>query len=495
MSQLFIELQSKLDKAAALSAALNLLQWDTETLAPEAASEQTAKIVGILSDEYLQTLLNPETKKLLEQLEGKEEYDRLTLDQKAILRQLRRNFDQMENIPPNEYAAFNELTTKSSLAWAKAREKNDFDAFAPMLEKVIEYKKTFASYGRKDNENLYNVLLRDYEPCMLVEDLDKFFDYLKKELVPLIKKVSEREKPDNDFVSKYYAPEKQKEFCKFITKYIGFEPSVGVIAESAHPFTTNLHNKDVRLTNHYNEHDLLGAIFSAIHEGGHAIYEMDISDDLTLTLAGAGASMAFHESQSRFYENYLGKSKEFWDPIYGKLLELYPEQLTDISLDQYMDAVNAVEPGLIRIDADELTYPMHIIVRYELEKMIFNDEITIDELPKAWNEKYKEYLGVEPDADGKGVLQDTHWAWGNFGYFPSYAVGSAIAAQLYYTMLDKFDLKEKLLNSDLAFIQNYLREQIHQYGMTYDMNELLERVTGETFNPTYYVRYLKEKFE
>lgn len=495
MSQLFNKLQSKLDKAAALSAALNLLQWDTETLAPEEASDQTAKIVGILSDEYLQTLLCPDNKILMEQLEEKEEYDRLTTDQKAVLRQLRRNFDQMENIPSREYADFHELATKSSLTWAKARKNNDFDTFAPLLGKVIEYKKMFASYGRKGDENLYNVLLRDYEPCMLVKDLDQFFEYLKKELVPLIKKVTEREKPDNRFVFKFYDIEKQKEFCKFITKYIGLEPSVSVIAESAHPFTTNLHNKDVRITNHYNDHDLLGAIFSAIHEGGHAIYEMNISDALTLTLAGTGASMAFHESQSRFYENYLGKSKAFWEPIYGKLQELFPEQLSSITLDQFMDAVNVVEPGLIRIDADELTYPMHIIVRYELEKMIFNDEITIEELPKAWNEKYKEYLGVEPDSDSKGVLQDTHWAWGDFGYFPSYAVGSAIAAQLYYTMKKQFDLDETLRNSDMQSIKNYLGEQIHQYGMTYDMNELLERVTGETFNPTYYVRYLKEKFE
>ncbi len=496
MSHLYEQLRPNLDKLAAINNTLELYHWDMETLAPEKAEEQTGKIVGILSNEFYDTLLDSETQRLLNELEKPEAQEKLSKEEKGILRQLRINYDRIKCIPAKEYVDYHELTLRSSIAWAKARKNNDFASFAPMLKKVIEYKKNFAAYQKKEGENPYDILLAEYEPCLKTEDLDKFFDYLKKELIPLIKKVTkEHEKIDDDFVFQEFDIEKQKEFCRFLLEYIGFDFSKGVVGESAHPFTINLHNKDVRVTNHFTKNGLIGAIFSAIHEGGHAIYEMGVSDKLTLTIAGTGASMAMHESQSRFYENNVGRSREFWEPIYGKLVDTFKEQFKNVSLDKYMEGINKVKPGLIRIDADELTYPLHIIIRYELEKMLFNDEITVEELPEAWNKKCEEYLGIRPETDSEGVLQDTHWACGDFGYFPSYAVGSAIAAEIYYHLLAKEQLKNKLINGNLKAVKEILRDQIHQYGMMYDINELLFHMTKEKFNPSYYVRYLKEKFE
>ncbi len=502
MSKLFDELKPMLDRSAALTAALALFEWDAETLAPEEAADNTGKIIGILSDDYFHSLINPEVKQLLEKLEEPEENETLTIEQKAIVRELRRIYKQLDGIPGKEYSEFCELANKSTSVWAKARENNDFSSFEPYLEKIVAYKKKFAGYRlseeeKKSNPNaIYDTLLKEFEPSLSTKELDEFFELIKRELVPLIKQVAEKQDEiDDAFNYEHYDIDKQREFCDFISEYVGFEKGKGVIAESAHPFTTNFHNKDVRITNHYYENNLISAIFSAIHESGHAIYEFQIRDDLTLTLVGAGASMAMHESQSRFYENIIGKSKNFWIPIYDKLVELFPEQLTDVSLDQFVKAINKSFPDYIRTEADELTYPMHILIRYELEKALFADEITVKELPKEWKKKYNEYLGLAEDTDTKGVLQDTHWSSGDFGYFPSYAIGSGVAAQLYFFMKTQMDFDKLLRDGDLETIKKYLGEHIHQYGMIYNMNELLERVTGEAFNPEYYVRYLKEKYQ
>lgn len=496
MNPVFEQLKEKLDKCNALQTALTLLQWDIETLAPAHAADQTGKVVGILSDEYFQALINPEVKGLLVQLEQKEQKETLSEVEQAIVRELRRTYDQLETIPRKEYSEFSELTLKSSVIWAKARDEDDFDAFAPFLEEIIGYKRRFAEYRKKDEETLYDILLSDYEPSLSTKDLDEFFSVLKKELVPLIHKVTEKQHTiDKSFNELSYEIDKQKEICDFITDYLGFDKKRGVVAESAHPFTTNLHNKDVRITNHFYENDIISAISSIIHEAGHGIYEMNISDEITQTIVGVGATMAVHESQSRFYENIIGRSEAFWEPIYPELVAKFPEQLGEVSLEVFIKGMNKAVPSLIRVDADELTYPMHIMIRYELEQMLINGEISVAELPAKWNEKYEEYLGVTPYNNAVGVLQDTHWSWGDFGYFASYAVGSAIAAQIYYHMRACMDFDGLLRSGTIQVINDYLSKHIHSHGKVYDMNELLQRMTGETFHPEYYIRYLKEKYE
>lgn len=267
-----------------------------------------------------------------------------------------------------------------------------------------------------------------------------------------------------------------------------------IIKESEHPFTTNFHNKDVRITTHYYENNLESAIFSTIHESGHAIYEMNIADEITMTPIGTGASMGMHESQSRFYENVIGRSPQFWKSIYPKLQETFPQQLNEISFEKFIEGINRVETSLIRTEADELTYALHIMVRYELEKKMFEEDIDFQKLPELWNQLYQEYLGVTPPNDSEGILQDIHWAGGDFGYFPSYAIGSAVAAQIYAYMQKHTAIDEWIETGNFEALKNYLRDHLHQYGAIYNTNELLLQLTQETFNPQYYIDYLKNKY-
>ena len=327
-----------------------------------------------------------------------------------------------------------------------------------------------------------------------MENLDRFFGILKEELVPFLKQVTESKKIiDDGFLTGDYPEEKQEKLGRFLAGYVGFDFDKGVMAVSAHPFTTNLHNKDVRITTHYTDR-VDSSLFSVIHEAGHGIYELGIRDDLTLTPVGQGASMGMHESQSRFFENIIGRSPAFWAPIYGKVREMFPEQMGNVDLDQFVEAVNKVEPGLIRTEADELTYSLHVLIRYEIEKQLIEEDLDVEMLPQLWADKYEEYLGVRPENPAQGVLQDIHWSQGSFGYFPSYALGSAFGAQLYYHMKQEMDFEGLLEQGKVDVIREYLRENIHQYGKLKDSRTILKDVTGEDFDPKYYVRYLKEKY-
>lgn len=495
MSREWNELQEYLDKNMALSEALVLFEWDNETLAPEMGVELTSKAMGILSDEQFKSVINPQVKKLLEQLERQKENGLLDDTKSAIIWQLRRTYDQLESIPSKEFKEYSEFKAVAPSIWSKAKKANDFAIYEPVLQKMIGYKKQFAGYRVKNQELPYDILLDDYEEGVTTRFLDTFFARIKEEIVPLLKEVVKRnDSIDKSYNGRIYPIKAQKAFCRWISEYIGFDYAKGILAESAHPFTTNLHNKDVRITTHYLENNIESAIFSVIHEAGHGIYEMGIADELTQTLAGVAPSMGMHESQSRFFENVVGKSYEFWKPIYGKLQETFSEQLADVTLENFIRGINKVEPGLIRTEADELTYSLHVMVRYEVEKLIFQGEVKLEELPLIWNEKYKEYLGLTPLTDTEGILQDIHWACGDFGYFPSYAIGNAVAAQLYYHMKQAIPFEESLLQGNMEPIVTFLREQIHQHGAKKNMNELLLEIMGEELNPDYYIRYLKEKY-
>ena len=322
--------------------------------------------------------------------------------------------------------------------------------------------------------------------------LDPFFAEARERIVPLLQRRAEKGIVPP---KKYPCPaDRQRAFCKWLAGYVGFDFSRGVIGETEHPFTTNLHNRDVRIAIHYYEEDALSAIFSTIHETGHAIYEQQIADDRTLTPIGSGTSMGMHESQSRFFENNLGRSRAFWSAIYEKLQKMLPETFGGVPLDEFMSAVNAVQPSLIRTEADELTYTLHILIRYELEKALFAGELAVADLPAAWNAKYREVLGVEPANDAEGVLQDTHWASGLWGYFPSYAIGSAVAAQLEAYLRRTEDLDGMLRSGSLGSVRAFLREHIHRFGGEKTTGELLLETTGEGFSPRFYFEYLERKY-
>lgn len=492
MNQSFEKLQNQLEKAMALQTAMVLFEWDNETAAPKEAAERTAAVIGSLSSQYLDIMTGEKLKTALKECSG--QMSEMTEVEQAIVRETEEEVEKLERIPADEYRSFAELTARATGIWADAREKKDFSLFAPVLKEIVDYQKRFASYQAKEGQKLYDVMLDNYEKDFGMKELDEFFRVVKEGIVPLLKESAKRsEQIDDSFLSAGYTEEQQEKAARFLAEYVGFDFDRGILAVSAHPFTTNLHNKDVRITTHYLDR-IDSSIYSVIHESGHAVYELGIRDDLTQTPAGQGASMGMHESQSRFFENIMGRNRNFWVPIYGNMQEIFGSPLKEVSLDDFLAAVNKTIPGLIRTEADELSYCLHVLVRYEIEKLMIEENAEIDSLPELWNDKYEEYLGIRPKDDGEGILQDIHWSQGSFGYFPSYALGNAFGAQLYYRMKQEMDFDGLLREGRADVIREYLREHIHQYGKLKTSRQLLKDATGEDFNPAYYVEYLTERY-
>ena len=489
-SDTFCRLSDYLERAMALKTALILMEWDNETLAPEEAGSRTSRMQGALSAAYQALMTSDELMGLLQACHQED----LSENERATVREALEEREQLMCIPPEEYRAYQELVAESTRIWTKARENQDFEAFASTLEQIISYQKKFASYRAKNGQKLYDVMLDTYEKGFNMEKLDEFFGMLKAELVPFLQQVLESpvEIPD-DFLAGDYPEEKQRELAKYLAEYVGFDFKKGVLSESAPPFTTNLHNRDVRITTH-NDNRVDSSNFSVIHEAGHGIYELGVADELSQTLAGQGASMGMHESQSRFFENIIGRNEVFWGPLYEHLQNCFPQQLKGIGRGNFVRAINKVTRGLIRKSADELTYSLHVLVRYELEKQLIEEDLDVRKLPQLWADKYEEYLGIRPEHDAEGVLQDIHWSQGSFGYFPSYALGSAFAAQMYFHMRKQMDFEGLLKAGKISVIREYLREQIHRYGKVRTSRQLLKDMTGEDFNPNYYIAYLKEKY-
>lgn len=492
MNQSFEKLQNQLEKAMALQTAIVLFEWDNETAAPKEAAERTAAVIGSLSSQYLDIMTGEKLKTALKECSG--QMSEMTEVEQAIVRETEEEVEKLERIPADEYRSFAELTARATGIWADAREKKDFSLFAPVLKEIVDYQKRFASYQAKEGQKLYDVMLDNYEKDFGMKELDEFFRVVKEGIVPLLKESAKRsEQIDDSFLSAGYTEEQQEKAARFLAEYVGFDFDRGILAVSAHPFTTNLHNKDVRITTHYLDR-IDSSIYSVIHESGHAVYELGIRDDLTQTPAGQGASMGMHESQSRFFENIMGRNRNFWVPIYGNMQEIFGSPLKEVSLDDFLAAVNKTIPGLIRTEADELSYCLHVLVRYEIEKLMIEENAEIDSLPELWNDKYEEYLGIRPKDDGEGILQDIHWSQGSFGYFPSYALGNAFGAQLYHRMKQEMDFDGLLREGRADVIREYLREHIHQYGKLKTSRQLLKDATGEDFNPAYYVEYLTERY-
>lgn len=491
MSETFEKLSGYLEKAMAIQASMVLFEWDNETLAPKEAAPYTSKVIGSLSEQYMEIMTSEDVKKLVEAC-GKE--SGLTESEEAIVREAAEEIEKLECIPPQEYREFAELTSKATRVWAEAKKEKNFKKYAPILKEIVDYQKKFASYRAKEGQKLYDVMLDSYEKGFDMKNLDQFFEELKTNIVPMLHDAAERSREvDDSFLTAEYSVQAQEEVAHFLAEYVGLDFDRGVLAVSAHPFTTNLHNHDVRITTHYGD-KIDSSIFSVIHETGHALYELGIRDDLTQTLVGQGASMGMHECQSRFFENIIGRNKAFWEPIYDTVADMFGVPLKSVSLDAFISAVNKTIPGLIRTEADELSYALHVLVRYEIEKMIIEDNVDIEKLPEIWNKKYEEYLGVRPENDAEGILQDIHWSQGSFGYFPSYALGSAFGAQIYHTMKQEMDVEELLREGKLEEIRKYLRERIHQYGKLKNSRQILKDVTGEDFSPKYYIEYLRGKY-
>ncbi len=479
------------EKESVLNNLLALIYWDGVTGAPEAGIEMRAKTSEIVSKDVYEVLTSKELSEYADIIiENKDKVESINY---ILAVDIKKEQKKLTKISKEEYGEFVSLCSKSEFAWEQAKEEDNYELFYPYLEKIVKMQKKFIE-ARGYNKHPYNTLLDDYEPDMTVEKLDSFFAILKEELVPFAKKICKANIMKSKLGSVKIPVEKQKEFNEFILNHIGYNFKAGMVKESEHPFTIGFGPSDVRITTHYYEENFLSAIYSTIHEAGHAIYEQNIEKSLEGTRMATGSSMGIHESQSRLFENIFGRSREFWKPIYSKLKETTEGKLDEISEEDFYKEINNVRFSEIRIEADELTYTLHIMVRYEIEKGLFDGSLDIKKLPEIWNEKYKEYFGIVPENYSKGVLQDSHWAGGLFGYFPSYAIGNAYSLQILNQMNKDIDVSSVIAKGDFKIINSWLKEKIHKYGKTKTAEEIIKNIAGEELNPKYYIEYLKNKF-
>lgn len=474
--------------------ALAVIYWDLRTGAPRKGMDIRSEVIGTLSSEMFRLSTSQELGQLLTELASEHNWEQLDELNRRLVQETRKEYDRSVKIPPELYQRYVVLTAQAENNWELCKQNNDYASFQPYLEQIIELTNQMIDlWGVK--ETRYDTLLDQYEPGMTVQQLDQIFGELRDELVPLAEQIaSSPHQPRTDFLEGQFDITAQKEYSLFILQQMGFDFEAGRLDESVHPFATGLNPHDVRITTRYLADDVTSALFGTIHEGGHALYEQNISEQLVGTTLCTGTSMGIHESQSRFWENVIGRSRPFWNRYYRDLQQCFP-QLAEIDVDTFYRGNNTVKPSLIRIEADELTYNLHIIIRYEIEKMIFNEGLQAKDLPRVWNEKYKQYLGIEPSSDAEGVLQDVHWSGGAFGYFPSYSLGNMYAAQFMNTLQQQMpDIWQKVEAGELHPIKDWLAERIYQYGRLKSPSELVEQITNEPLNPAYLAQYLKEKY-
>ena len=477
-------------KIQAYTLVLSTTNFDRLTVAPKDGSSYRNEMLSIVQGELFALETDP---KFVETVLYLADQDL----GKVMNRDLFLAKKQLENIlkfSKEEIMEFAYAQMEANDAWYDAKMKDDYSIFKDHLLKLIALSKKQCQ-KRDPKKDPYDLLLDDYEEGMDKKKYDQFFSLIRKELLPLIKKIDRKKGYiDDSFLYLYYPAEKQALFMKDIMDYLGFSPSWGYMGLTEHPFTNGFSRNDVRVTTAYDEHNISAAIFSLIHECGHAFYEHQTDPKFDDLIYIRYMSSGMHESQSRFFENYLARRKSFFKLLYPKLQEYFPENLKDVSLDDFIRAVNVSKCSLIRTESDELTYPVHILIRYELEKMIFADKADLEHMDESWDEKYEKYLGVKAEKASDGILQDIHWSDASFGYFPTYALGSAIGAQLIHQMEKDLDVDDLLEKGKFRKITEYLKKNVQHYAALYTFDEILKMATGENFDPHYYIDYLKEKY-
>ncbi len=479
-------------KQGALNHAMGVLNYDAETAMPPLGAQGMAKTMGILGEESYKLTVNDELRELIATLGAKlDELDPVT---RREVEEQKEALEKMERVPMEEYTEFVMEQSAAAACWRKTKDDNDFATFLPHLEKLVAFMKRYAGYI-KPELSTYNALLDEFERGLSTETLDVYFANVREALVPVIKAIGERGvQPDMTTFEGFFPIADQRRLSDEIVKVLTIDRNSCSLGEVQHPFTTYFNKHDVRLTTHYYENDVLSSMYSVAHEGGHSLYELHTGDELIGSPLASGASMGLHESQSRFFENIICRSEEFTAFFLPKMQEIFPAQLSGVTAAELYRAVNRSTPSLIRTEADELTYSLHIMVRYELEKQLFAGTLAPRDLPEAWNALYQEYLGVTVPDDKHGVLQDSHWSGGMFGYFPSYSIGSAYAAQMYANMEKELDVRALVARGELAPIIAWLTERIYRFGMLKKPNELVELACGGAFDPKYYTDYLTKKF-
>jgi carboxypeptidase Taq len=477
-------------KMSAYRMAMGIIGVDKMTVAPTAGAAYRDERTAYLAGELFSLETDPSMPEVLQGLIDDPSTDG---DTRRACEKYQEEISHTLCIPKDEYVDFEKFSNESYDAWLQAKQKNDYAIFEPYLTKMIEEKKKQYAYRKKDTD-LYDQMLDDFEPGMDQQKYDAFFAKIKEELLPLIQKVKAAKSIDDSFLKETYDIEEQKKFMDELLPYLHFDKSWGYQNETEHPFTDWTCENDCRVTTKYLPNSVTSAILSTVHEVGHAYYEHDVDPKYDGMILSDGISSGMHESQSRLCENYLGRTKAFWAYNFPHLQKHFPSQLGHVSLDAFVDALNVSVPSLVRTEADELTYPIHILIRYEIEKGLFNGTISAEHLDQTWNDMYEKYLGIHAEKVSEGILQDVHWSSGEFGYFPTYALGSAFAAQFVHTMRAQIDVDDLLKNDHYDRVIAWLKENIHHYGCRYDAKDILIKATGEEFNVQYYIDYLKDKY-
>ncbi len=481
----YLELMERLN---AFALAITTMSFDANTIAPLDGAQTRNKAMAYLSGEYFALITSDEA---IETLKAS------LHDEDPIIQESSRylidNLQKDINMPKDEFVAFQQLKQDAQQTWEKAKAQQDYSIFEADLVQLIETHKKLLKY-RNDGLNPYESSLDDYEKGLRKTHVDTFFKAVNEKITPFIDTVIEHQEEKPAFLSAFVSTSDQVKISNLIMEHLGYTKNFGLLAYAEHPFSSTLSINDSRITTHIHENDFTSNIFSIIHEIGHSMYNHQVNPAYEGHALEDNMSYSMHESQSRLLENMIGRSKEFWTPLYPKLQDIIPSVLNDVSLDTFIKGINYVEKGFIRIEADELTYPLHIMVRYDLENKIFSDNISTDHLNTLYADVMASYLGVEVLNDAQGILQDVHWSDASFGYFPTYALGTAYAAQFMHKMRQDLDVDALLIDGNLATIFTWLKENIHQYSGSIETQDMILKVSNEAFNPAYYTNYLIEKY-
>ena len=492
MSEKLEQLKERLGEVADLGRAASILGWDQQVNMPPGGSEARGQQLATLSKTAQEKFITDEVGQLLEDL--KQEYDSADTDEAALVRVAARDYGKARRVPPAFIAEQALVTSKAFEAWREARSKSDFSIFQPHLEKVVELVQKYISFF-PPADHPYDTLLDNYEPGMKTADVKAIFDELRPKQVKLIKAIASSKQVKDDFLFKKYNEKKLNDFGVEVITRFGYDWNRGRQDKAPHPFETTFSVNDVRITTRYEEDNPLAMVFSTMHEAGHAMYEQGVNPAYDRTPISGGTSLAVHESQSRLWENLVGRSLPFWEHFYPVFKKLFPSQLDGVSLKSFYKGINKVQPSLIRVNADEATYNLHVMLRLELEIGMVEGKIAVKDLPELWNTKMQEYLGITPPDDARGVLQDIHWSTGAIGYFSTYALGNLVSVQLWEKInKDIRDLEEQIRKGDFSELLGWLRKNIHQHGQKYEPQKLVEMVTGSKISPKPYVRYLTKKY-
>ncbi len=476
---------------------MTLLHWDQETYMPpggiSARSDQLAELSHLVHEKKTARSYEQLLGKFVNLNTGTLKGKRLTKDQEVCIREWHKHYCRNTKLPSAFIKAFSQLTSEASQIWAMAKKANNFKLFAPFLEKIIRMNREKTEIlGFEDHP--YDALLEAYEPCMTVARVSRIFGALQKELKSLLKKIGSKKPVESRFLSRAVDDAVQADIGQWIAGAMPVDPGYTRLDVSSHPFSLALHPKDSRITTRYLKNSFLSNIFSVLHEAGHSMYEMGLPSEHWGTPLAEPVSLSVHESQSRWWETLIGRSFPFWKRMYPQLQKKVPF-LRTVSLDTFYRAAHHVAPTFIRVEADEVTYGLHVILRFEIEKQLISGNLSVSDLPDAWNEKFRELFGLTPPTVAQGCLQDIHWSLGDFGYFPTYALGNMLAAQ-FFTAFEKEhrDWDKQLAKGDFSFVRQWLKKNVHAHGKRYNTDELAKRITGKGLSEEAYCQYLKRKY-